>query len=478
MTTGTGEDVSLSETGSSASVRDRSRVRDDRPLVLTTMCAGMFLVLLDVTIVNVALPTIGDRLHADLAGLQWVVAGYAVALAGLLLAGGTIGDVVGHKRVVLAGLGLFGAASLGCGAAPSVEALVAARVLQGAGAAMLLPATLAVIARAYPRRAEQARALGIWAGVSSLALPAGPLLGGLLVGSAGWRAVFLINIPVVALALCATLALVEDTRGDRARHVDVLGTAAGALALAAVVLCAINAGRDGLSSLTVAAGVVAVVSAALFFAVERRSPDPALPPALLRARDFVGANAIAGAMNVVGIGMVFVLTLYLQTVQGRSAMTAGAALVPLFAPLAALSPVTGRLVARLGPRPLMLAGLVVGAAGALTLLGVQPGSGYLDLLPALIGLGVGMGLLTASVVAAAIRAVPADRSGLASGVNNAARQAAGALGIAIFGAVAGRPASHATFVSGLHDLAVASAVLWLLAAVATVLTIPAHADSS
>jgi DHA2 family methylenomycin A resistance protein-like MFS transporter len=470
--------MTLSGTRTSAEPISRSRaVRDQRPLVLTTMCVGMFLVLLDVTIVNVALPSIGTDLHTNLTGLQWVVDGYSVPLAGLLLAGGTIGDVAGHKRVVFAGLGLFGVASLGCGAAPNVETLVACRALQGVGAAMLLPATVAVITRAYPERAEQARALGIWAGVSSLALPAGPLLGGLLVTSTGWRTVFLINIPVVALALVATVALIEDSRGDRKRRLDVPGTTAAALALAAAVLCVINAGREGVSALTIAAGAAALVVAAVFVAIERRSPDPALPLSLLRSPDFVGANAVAAAMNTVGIGAVFVLTLYLQTVQGRSALVAGAELVPLFAPLAALSPVTGRLVARFGPRPLMLAGLLVGAAGALTLLWVEPGSSYAHLLPALVGLGVGMGLLTASVVAAAIRAVPAERAGLASGVNNTARQAAGAFGIAIFGAVAGSPESREAFAGGLHELAVASAALWLLAAVVTVLTIPARARS-
>jgi DHA2 family methylenomycin A resistance protein-like MFS transporter len=305
-----------------------------------TMCVGMFLVLLDVTIVNVALPSIGTALRTDLAGLQWVVDGYGVPLAGLLLAGGTIGDVAGHKRVVLAGLGLFGAATLGCSAAPNVETLVACRALQGFGAAMLLPATVAVITRAYPERAERARALGLWAGVSSLALPAGPLLGGLLVSSAGWR---------------HRLPHQHPDRGPRARrdgrsrrrfarrshtaHRRARGGGRGARP-AAALLGTIDAGREGFSALTIAVGVASVVAAAALAAIERRSADPALPLSLLRSPGVVGANAVAAAMNTVGIGTVFVLTLYLQTVQGHSATAAGAALVPLFAPLAALSPVT------------------------------------------------------------------------------------------------------------------------------------------
>jgi MFS transporter, DHA2 family, methylenomycin A resistance protein len=438
----------------------------------------MFLVLLDVTVVNVALPSISSGLHTGVAGLQWVVDGYSVALAGLLLAGGTLADVRGHKRVVLAGLGLFGVASLGCGVALSTGMLVAFRVIQGAGAALLLPGTVAVITRAYPKRAEQARALGIWAGVSSLALPAGPLLGGLLVSSAGWRTVFLINLPLVAAAFVATVRVVSDSRAAEARRLDVAGTAAAALSLAAAVFCVIDAGREGISALTIASAVTALAATAMFVFIERRASHPAFPLALLRSAGFVGANAVAAAMNTVGIGTIFVLTLYLQSIERHSPILAGAELVPLFLPLAALSPVTGRLVARWGPRPLMLAGLLVGAAGAATLLFVGIDSSYLRLLPALVGLGVGMGLLTAAVVAAAMRAVPAERAGLASAVNNTARQAAGAFGIAIFGAVTGTPDDPGGFVQGMHHLALASAGLWLVAALITSVAIPGRGPSS
>lgn len=443
-----------------------------RSVVLTIMCVGMFLVLLDVTVVNVALPSIGRDLKTDVVGLQWVVDGYGVAFAALLLAGGTLGDVHGHKRVVLAGLGCFGAASLGCGAALNTEMLLACRAVQGVGAALLLPGTIAVITRAYPERGEQARALGIWAGVSSLALPAGPLLGGLLVGTAGWRAVFLINIPVVAIAIVATVRSVGDSRATQARSVDVAGTGAAAVGLAAAVFCVIDAGGHGLSAVTLAAAVLALAAVTTFVLVERRASDPAFPLGLLRSAGFVGANAVAAAMNTVGIGMIFVLTLYLQTVRHRSPLLAGAELVPLFLPLAVLSPVTGRLVARFGPRPPMIAGLLLGAAGVATLLLVGTDGSYLRLLPALVGLGVGMGLLTAAVVAAAMRTVAPEHAGLASAANNTARQAAGAFGIAIFGAVTGDPAQADGFVRGMHHLALASVGLWLLAALVTIVAVP------
>src|SRR5689334_7952597 len=205
-------------------------------LVLVAMCVGYFLVLLDVTIVNVALPSIGTDLPAGVTGLQWIVDGYALALAALMLAGGAVGDAHGHRRVVLAGLAVFGAGSLAAGLAPSTAALVGARVVQGAGAALLLPGTLAVITHAFPGRRARARAIGVWAGVGSLALPAGPLLGGALVAGPGWRWVFLVNVPIVAVAFPVVLRVVGESREPEGRSVDVAGVVLGAAALTAVVL--------------------------------------------------------------------------------------------------------------------------------------------------------------------------------------------------------------------------------------------------
>jgi len=213
-----------------------------------------------------------------------------------------------------------------------------------------------------------------------------------------------------------------------------------------------------------------------FLLRERRAASPLLPLPLLRTRAFAGANIVAAAMNLVGIGTVFVATLYLQTVQHHSAFIAGTMLLPLFLPLAALAPITGRLTGRYGPRPPMATGLILGIAGSLTLLGIAPTSSYLRLMPALLGLGIGMGLLTAAAVAAAVRAAPADRSGLASGVNNTARQAAGALAIAIYGAIAGSPRAATAFTAGLHTIALLGAAAWLAALALTWLTIPGRSD--
>jgi MFS transporter, DHA2 family, methylenomycin A resistance protein len=436
-----------------------------RRLVLVVMCAGLFLVQLDVSIVNVALPSIRADLRPSPAGLQWVVDGYAIALASLMLAGGTIGDLHGHRRVVLAGLAVFGLASLAAGAAPAADVLVAARIAQGAGAALLLPGTLAIIVHAFPGAAERARAIGVWAAVAGLSLPAGPVLGGLLVAGPGWRWVFFVNLPIVAAAGLLTARLVRESADPRGRRLDRPGVALGALALAAATFALIDAGHAGAASPAVlGAAALATVAIAAFVAVERRALTPMVPLALFRRRRFTIANAIAATMNLGSLGVIYVLTLFLQVVQGRSALQAGLAVIPLFAPVAAVAPLSGRLTGRIGPRAPMAAGLVV-AAGGLALLSTVPAAApYGRLLPAFLLWGAGLGLLTSAVVAAAVGAVETERAGLASAVNNTARQAGGALGIAAFGALAG-DAGRPAFVHGFHVAALIAAGLYAAAAV-------------
>ncbi|MEV4056920.1 MFS transporter [Amycolatopsis sp. NPDC049688] len=430
-------------------------------MLLLTMCAGMFLVQLDVTVVNVALPALGTDLGAGLAALQWVVDGYTVVLAAFLLTGGALGDVFGHRRVVLAGFAVFGAASAACGLAGSVAWLVAARAGQGLGAALLLPGTLAVITNAYPGHAERARALGIWAGVSALALAAGPVLGGAVVTAAGWRPVFWLNVPVVLAAVFATRRLVP--RGERGPgRVDVAGIATAAPALGAGVYAIIGG--------SVVAGGLAVVLLGAFLLVEHRSAHPMLPLGV--ARRTAAANFVAAAMNFVGIGTILVLTLYLQGVRHAGPLRAGLEVLPLFLPLSALAPVAGRLTGRFGPRPLMVAGLALGALGMLNLVLLNGTSGYAALLPTLLGLGAGMGLLTTAVVTAAVGGVPPGRAGAASGINNTARQAGGALGVAVLGAAVGNG-----FVTGLHAVGLITGALWLVAIGVTLAGVPAPRDN-
>jgi DHA2 family methylenomycin A resistance protein-like MFS transporter len=379
-------------------------------MLLALLCVGIFLVQLDVTVVNVALPTIRTGLDTGASGQQWVVSGYMIALAGLLLVCGALGDRIGHRWIVLSGLTGFGCASLMCGIAPNIELLIAARVLQGVGAALLLPGTLAVITDQYVDKAERARAVGIWAGAGALALVAGPILGGVLVSGFGWRAVFLINLPIIALVLPMAWRMVPQRRTAR---------------------------RETHIRLRIGAA-------------------------------FVGANVVSGLMNLVGLGTLLALTLYLQEHLDQSALRAGLELLPVLLPLAVLGPVSGRITARYGSRLPMSFGLALGAIGSFCLLAVRPDSRYAAVIPVELCLGIGMGLLTAAVVHAAIAALPPDRAGLASGVNNTARQAVGAAGIALYSAVL----SHsATFTTGLHTLAWAGGGLWVVGLGITWLTV-------
>jgi DHA2 family methylenomycin A resistance protein-like MFS transporter len=365
--------------------------------------------------------------------------------------------------VVAAGLTVFGAASAGCALAPTPGLLVAARAAQGVGAALLLPGSIAAIADAYPDRAAQARALGVWAAVSSLALPAGPLLGGLIVTTAGWRAVFWINPPMAAVCLVGVLAWVRAS-GPRhgTRRLDPAGVALATLCLAATVYAVIAASGSAVAA--VAAAGVAALAAVGLIVTERRVAQPLLPPELFTRPAFRVVTVSALIMNLTSNGLLFLLTRYLQSILGHRPLTAGLMLLPLFAPLAVTSPLAGRLTARYGPRPVMLTGAAIAAAGQLCLLLVTTGASYPRLVPALLGVGLGVGLFTAPVVAAAMRAVPADRSGLASGINNTARQAGTALGVAVFGAVAGSPAHALHFIAALRWLGVAAAIGWLIVA--------------
>lgn len=446
--------------------------------VLVVMCAGYFLVLLDVTIVNVALPSIGTGLHAPVSTLQWVVDAYALALASLMLPSGTVGDRFGHRRVVLAGLAVFGLGSLACGVATGAGALTAARAVQGVGAALLLPGTLAIISDTFPDKQAKARAIGVWAGIGSLALPAGPLLGGALIDAFGWRAVFLINVPVVIAAAVATKLVVRPGAPRRDLTVDRWGAVLGVVLLVCATYAVIEAGRaGGLAVPAIVAAAVALAALVFLVRVERRKGDAAmLPPDLMRRPRFATANLAAGVMNLGTLGTLFVLTLFLQSVQHRSPLSAGVALVPLFAPLAVIAPFAGRLIGRIGELVPAVAGIVLSAAGLVLLALVHPASSYpAILLQAFLAWGVGLGLLTPALVAAAVSAAPARRSGLASAVNNTARQAGGAIGIAVAGAVAGQPASHG-FLHGLHAVAVGSAVLYALTAGLLVFTTFVHDD--
>lgn len=442
-------------------------------LTLIAACCGLFLVQLDVTVVNVALPAIGSATRAGPAGLQWVVDAYALPFASFMLAAGDLGDLYGRKRVFLAGLALFLAGSVACALAPGIAALVGARAVQGVGAAVMLPGTLSLLTQRFPDAGQRAEAIGLWAGVSGLSLIAGPVLGGVLVEHFGWPSVFWLNLPIGAGAFVLTWRAVAESADPAGRRLDVAGQCLAVVALAALVTGIIGVTEHGWSSPVVLGPlVVSVIAAIGFIAVEHRSPSPLIAPAFFRIPAFTAATVAGLCMNFSMLGTLFVLTIFLQRVQGYPAAAAGLRIVPCTAPLIVLAPVAGRVVARRGSRPLLAGGLGVSGVGLLGLAAIQPTTPYLSLGILLALIGTGIGLAAPAIVAAALGSAPASRAGMASAVNNTARQAGGALGIALIGTIAFSvaPASPATgaaapiaFVRGFH-LAVAAAGAALLAA--------------
>ncbi|MYR06423.1 MFS transporter [Gordonia sp. SID5947] len=410
--------------------------RSRRPLTLA-LCGGYFLVLLDVTVVNVALPQIGDELHAGSTGPAWTVDAYSVPLAALLLASGAIGDRIGHRRVVLLGMVGFGAASALCALAPTIGALVAARAVQGIGAALMLPGTLALLVDTSPDETSRNRLVGTWAAVGGAALPAGPVVGGLLVQAAGWRAVFWPSVPVIAAALVPVIRLRRtDPRSKRKQSVKWIGAAL----LVTTLTCVVTAIIQAPSSLipTVILTAMAVCALLAFRLAERRATHPLLPVPR-PARGMLGlASLAAGLMNLCALGGLFLLTQVFQDVDRLNPLVAGLLTLPAMLPLPLLGAPAGRLATRIGVWPASAIGAVIAGAGmtgiAATLM--STGNGYIALILYLTLWGAGLGVLTPAIVAAALKVTP-ETPGLASGAGNTARQTGGALGIAIVAAIAG-----------------------------------------
>ncbi|MCZ2850220.1 MFS transporter [Modestobacter sp. VKM Ac-2978] len=398
-------------------------------LLATVLASAM--ALLDATAVTVALPSISRDLGSSLSGLQWTVTGYTLALASLVLLGGSLGDRYGRRRVFVLGVVWFAAASLACGLAQTTGQLVTARVLQGIGGALLTPGSLAIIQASF-RHQDRPRAIGLWSALGGLAGLVGPFLAGFLVDTVGWRWVFGINVPfAVVVVLVAARHLPESRDPARTGRFDVLGAVLGALALAGVTDALIAAGSDPGSPEVVVAAAVGVLAGAAFVVRERRAAQPMLPLGIFADRQFTGANlstlAVYGALG----GVMFFLVLQLQTVLGYDATAAGAALLPTILVITLLSARAGALAQRIGPRLQMTVGPLVSAGGLLWLTRVGPGSSYwVDVLPGSLGLGLGMSLVVAPLTATVLGAAPDHLAGVASGVNNAVARAANLLAIA------------------------------------------------
>jgi DHA2 family methylenomycin A resistance protein-like MFS transporter len=402
---------------------------------LAVASAGYFFVLLDVTIVNVALARIGSGLGGSHSELQWVVDAYALVLAAGMLGAGDLADRTGSRRLFLAGLVVFGGASALCAAAPDAGVLIAARAAQGLGAAAILPSSLAIVNQLFPDPDERPKAIGVWAGLGGSALVLGPILGGLLVGPLGWRAIFWLNLPLVVAALVGGLLTLPEGSKAKGARPDWAGQALGTAALAALVFALIEGGKGGFASGPALGGVaVAVVAFVGFVISERRAARPLLDLGWFRRPEFTGANAGAGLMNLGTLGGLFALGLFLQEGEGLSPLEAGLALVPLALPLAALTPFTGRLVGRVGPR--LPAGLGLALSGVGYLGTALVGSSNIDTpigWAFLAIAGAGMGFAVPGLVAGATEALGPDRAGIASAVNNTSRQVGGAIGVALIG---------------------------------------------
>ncbi|MCX4676065.1 DHA2 family efflux MFS transporter permease subunit [Streptomyces sp. NBC_01433] len=411
-----------------------------RWVVLTTVL-GSSMAMLDSTVINVALPRIGKDLGTDLAALQWTVNAYMLTLAGLILLGGALGDRYGRRRVFVVGVVWFALASLLCGVAPNAAVLIGARALQGVGGALLTPGSLALIQASF-HPDDRARAVGLWSGLGGVGAAVGPFVGGWLVDGPGWRWVFLLNLPLAAICVPVALRHVPESR-DPAAHgrFDVLGAVLGALALAGVTYALIEAPGRGASPLVIGSAVAGVLLGVAFVRVERRRPDPMLPPSIFASRLFTSVNIVTFCVYAALGGFFFLSAIQLQVVAGYSALGAGTALLPTTVLMLLFSASAGDLGRRIGPRIPLTVGPLLAAAGMLLMLRVGPGASvtsYLsDVLPAVLMLGLGLVTLVAPLTATVLAAVDAGRAGLASGINNAAARAAGLIAVAALPLLAG-----------------------------------------
>ncbi|MFC5719731.1 DHA2 family efflux MFS transporter permease subunit [Streptomyces gamaensis] len=437
---------------------------------LIALSLGYFLVMLDVTVVTVAVPTIRESVGASTSAMAWVVDGYSTVFAGLLLLGGGLGDRLGHRKVFLTGLGVFTVASVGCGVATNAATLIASRLLQGAGGALLVPTSLALLAAAYPERAARAKVIGVWGGVAGVAFAAGPLVGGLLVGGLNWRTAFWINVPIAFLGMWLTVKYVPSPKARTGgRSLDPLGQVLGIVGLTALAAMLNEAGTKGWSSpVVLGALAVSVVALGLFLLVERRletraedGKAPLLPPSLFRSPGFSSSAAVGVLLNLGYYGMLYLSTLYLQNERGYDALGAGIALLPTVCMAVVAAPLSGRLTARYGPYVPMTAALLLGSVGFLGWLLAGPDTPYWVLLFALITTGLATPTTVPAATAAIVQAAPDESAGVASAVFNVARQIGNAVGVALFSTLT---AASGDLVPGLHTAAVIASAAFFVGA--------------
>ncbi|WP_027528649.1 MFS transporter [Bradyrhizobium sp. Ec3.3] len=451
----------------SAGSTQRSRLATS--LTLAAMSLGYGVVQLDVTIVNTALHAMGTALGGGVAELQWVVSAYTIAFAAFILTAGALGDRIGAKRVFMAGFAIFTAASLACALSPNATVLIGARLIQGLAAAILVPNSLALLNHAYPDEKQRGRAVAVWAAGASLALTAGPFVGGGLITLVGWRAIFLVNLPIGLTGLWLTWRFTDETTRSLAREIDLPGQCAAIGALGALAAAIIEGGAIGWAHpAVIAAFIAAAVLAALFVWREQRTAQPMLPLSLFGNRMFALTSLVGLLVNVAIYGLIFVLSLYFQEVNGLSAWWTGLAFVPMMGAVLPVNLLAPRVSERIGACRTMIVGACVSALGCLFMLGMAADTSYWAIAVQMIAISGGLGLLVPPLTSTLLGSVEKARSGIAAGVLNATRQTGSVLGVTLFGSlVAGN------FMTGLHaSLTIAAAVL-LLAATAIWRSAPA-----
>jgi len=452
---------------------------------LAAVSVGLFMIMLDNTVVNVALPSMQRSLHLNLADLEWVVAGYALTFAAFMLTGGKLADFMGRRLIFMAGLVIFTGASLACGLAPNGGFLIGARVVQGFGGALMNPATLSIITATFAAR-ERGKAIGIWAGISAMALAIGPLVGGLLTEHVNWNWIFFINVPVGIVGLLTAPILIAESRDTSIeQRLDLAGLATSAIGLFSLTYGFIEANTYGWGSARIlGAFALAAVSLTVFVVLEMRQRAPMIDLSLFKNRTFSGANTAMLFVGLAMFGTFLYLTLYMQNVAGYSPVKSGATFLPMTILIILVAPQAGRLSDRFGSRWFVGGGMTLLAAMLFYYSNLGHQASFWVLLPGLLIGGLGMGMTMTPVTAAAMSSVPVDKAGVGSAVLNSMRQVGGSLGIAVMGAIVAHVAATSlaagddrttAFLHGFHDaLRVASGIALAGAVVAT-LAIRTHA---
>ncbi len=440
-----------------------------KSLLLVAMSLGFGVVQLDVSVVNVALKSIGTSLGGDISALQWVVNAYTIVFASLILTAGSLGDRFGAKRLYIAGFSLFTVASLMCGIAPNIYALIAARAVQGIGAAILMPCSLTLLNHSHKDPQERKRAIGFWAAGASTALAGGPLVGGFLIGAMNWRAIFFINLPLGLIGIALTLLYADETPKNTRSRLDLPGQISTIVCLASLAVAIIEGGKHGFLNPSVILGyIAAAVALYLFIMRERATKFPMLPLKLFRSRTYSLMSAIGLLINVAFYGLIFTFSLFFQTSQHLSALQTGLAFAPMTAIILFSNIYASKLAATIGDSRTIIAGAFLVILGCLGLIGISPNSAYVSIVLQMLAIGIGLGFIVPVMTAEQLSSIDKSMSGIASGTLTTARQTGSVIGVSLYGSLI---ASH-TLPNALKEALILSTALLAFVILAASIILP------